>query len=194
MIDNTKELFAAARLGDARAFERIVFHFQTKIYHFISERIGHQHAEDLTQETFLKLYRSIHQYDSEKEFNAWIYTIARTTVYDWLRKEQKRTDVHIIDDDNHVFEPSNEKPGQAPAIERAAISIDTREALKQLPQDQQEALILYYWSGYTYPEIAKFLHRPINTVKSLLFRAKQRMRELLEPAPIVAKTFSLPRS
>lgn len=177
----TKHLFIAAQAGDTQAFEGIVFHFQRKIYHFVAERVGPQYAEDLTQETFLKLYKNIHHYDASKECNAWVYTIARTTVYDWLRKERKRNDHHIIDDDNNPFEPSDEVAGQFHAIERAAVLIDAREALKQLSAEQQQALVLYYWNGYTYAEIADFLSKPLNTVKTLLFRAKQRMKILLEP-------------
>lgn len=174
-----QEVLRAARDGDAQAFERIVFCYEDKIYRFIVPMVGPVHAEDLAQETFLKLYQNIHKFNGNGTFNAWIYTIARTTVYDWLRKEQKRKDTHIIDDNDHGYEPTSQRSSERNSLEQAATKIDTRQAISKLSIMYKEIIVLYYWEDHTYDEISDILGISINTVKTRIRRAKQQLKVLL---------------
>src|SRR3990167_8994781 len=158
--DGEKQLIQAAKDGDLEAFEKLLY------------------AHDLTQETFVKLYKHIDVVDTDKNFRAWVYKIATNTVYDWLRKKQKRQEMFIIDDPNVQFESIDVKtPYQdMQNVERAK---DVETALEKVRPVYRAVLLLFYWQGFGYTEIAHVLSLPLNTVKTYLYRAKHALKQEL---------------
>lgn len=167
------EIVLAAKQGNIHAFEHIVLQYERPVFTFIFRMIAQQEdAEELTQETFLKIYRHIDGFDTRKELGSWIFTIARRVVYDRLRKKQKERQRENSGDPGELAtQQENATPEKQ--LEHAAQVIDLRAALLTLQPRHKEALLLYYWQGFTYAEVAEILAVPINTVKSLLYRAKK---------------------
>lgn len=166
------EIVLAAQRGDVQAFEHIVLQYERSIYTFIYRMIGQsEDAEEITQETFIKIYTHIGTYNPKKNLGSWIFTIARRAVYDRLRKlrrERKRiilSEAEQLDD----YQPNTPQTQEA----SAAQSIDLQAALRRLHPRHKEVLLLYYWHGFSYVELAHILSLPLNTVKSLLHRAKK---------------------
>src|SRR3989339_987602 len=88
-LEEKKEIIIAAKKGDMRAFEKILYIYEKRIYSHLYRIVGQKEdAEDLTQTTFLKLYKNIKSINLDKNFNAWVYKIATNTAYDWLRKKR----------------------------------------------------------------------------------------------------------
>ncbi len=177
--DQEKELVEAAKGGNLEAFEQILFAYEKPIYSYVYRLVRQKEdAQDLTQETFVKLYKHIDSVDSEKNFRAWVYKIATNTVYDWLRKKQKRQELFIIDDPDVQFETVDvETPYQD--MQRVERAKDVETALQKVRPVYRAVLLLFYWQGFGYTEIANVLSLPLNTVKTYLYRAKHALKEEL---------------
>ena len=178
------ELVAKCRSGDREAWEIVVRHRHARVYNLAYRFTGRaDEAEDLTQEVFLKVYRTLHQYRPESgALETWIVRVARNHFIDHYRKYQDRT----------KFEPLPSKtitmpwPGRQSAWKHPADMLDRKEAaervhslLARLPQDQREAVILRDLEELTYEEIADLLKVPIGTVKSRINRGRIEMARLL---------------
>ncbi len=177
--EREKELVAAAKEGNLEAFEQILFAYEKPIYSYVYRLVRQKEdAQDLTQETFVKLYKHIDAVDSEKNFRAWVYKIATNTVYDWLRKKQKRQELFIIDDPDVQFETVDvETPYQD--MQRVERAKDVETALQKVRPVYRAVLLLFYWQGFGYTEIAHVLSLPLNTVKTYLYRAKHALKDEL---------------
>lgn len=174
-----RELVEAAKGGNLVAFEKILCAYEKPIFSYVYRLVRQkEEAEDLTQETFIKLYQHIDSVDVDKNFRAWVYKIATNTVYDWLRKKQKRQELFIIDDPNIQFETiDTQTPYQdMQKVERAK---DVETALEKVRPVYRAVLLLFYWQGFGYTEIAHVLSLPLNTVKTYLYRAKHALKQEL---------------
>lgn len=169
-----KEILLRARDGDQEAFEHIVYTYERPIFSFIYRLIGghRDDAAELTQEAFLKLYQSMGNYNPEKEFSAWLFTIARNTVYDRLRKKQRQKEYYDIDDPENPKDLPDNRESVRSMSRRVEEKLDIEEALSHVKTNYREILLLYYWQEYTYEEIATILGIPVNTVKTHIRRAK----------------------
>lgn len=166
------EIIISAQNGSIDDFEIIVYHYEKPVFNFIYRMVGNSiDSADLTQETFIKLYLNLHRYNTEKKFSTWLFTIVQRTVFDWLRKKKRNMELLIIDDPKKFVEPAEMK-----REEGFASRIDVNEAFSHLKDNYKSVLMLYYWQGYNHKEIAEILHRPMNTVKTLMRRAKQALK------------------
>jgi len=169
-----KEILKSAKKGDMEAFERLLLIYEKPIYGYIFRLVGRKEdAEDLTQETFVKIYRSITTVDLEKNFKAWIYKIATNTVYDWFKHKKGRPELFIIDDENSNFETID---ASQPYYNIEA-SYDIESALAKIKPVYKTVLLLLYWRDLDYKEIAEIMSLPINTIKTYIRRAKIALAE-----------------
>ncbi len=177
--EKEKELVAAAKEGNLEAFEQILSAYEKPIYSYVYRLVRQKEdAQDLTQEAFVKLYKHIDAVDSEKNFRAWVYKIATNTVNDWLRKKQKRQELFIIDDPDVQFETIDvHTPYQD--MQRVERAQDVEPALQKVRPVYRAVLLLFYWQGFGYTEIAHVLSLPLNTVKTYLYRAKHALKDEL---------------
>lgn len=172
-----KELIVLARRGDMKAFEQLVFRYEKPIFGFVFRFINHkENAEDVTQEIFIKVYRSLKTFDPEYKFKTWLYTVATNTVYDWLRKAKKSLDLYIIDDPEIGFETIDKIDSYKIMEDKELIN----NLLQTLKPAYQNVVLLYFRDGFTYEEIGTILKIPINTVKTHLRRAKKLLSEELK--------------
>lgn len=168
--------------GNTEAYAILVQRYERRIYAFIFNMLKSKglesSTEDLAQETFYKVYRHIKSFrDVEASFSTWIYTIARNTVLSELRKSRSN-DVHI-EDSNMV--PST-LPHQLPENELIkSEKIDkVREAIRLLPDKQRHVLILREYEQMDYREIAVLTESTVSSVKSLLFRARNNIKDYMD--------------
>lgn len=162
---------------DLKAFEAVFSLYEKAIYGYIYSMVGHrQNAEDLAQDVFLKLYKNAAKIDPENNFKNWLYKVATNTVYDWLRKKRKGMEVFIIDDEENSFETIDDS---APYI-HIEDAKDLESALDKIKPNYKRALLLFYYEGMTYEEIADILEIPLNTAKTHLRRAKEELKNIYE--------------
>jgi RNA polymerase sigma-70 factor (ECF subfamily) len=133
-------------------------------------------AEDAVQDAFLTLWRTAARYVPERgKASTWILTLVHRRAVDLVRREQRRR--------SDMLDPSGESGDAAPAVDEEAWLRLQRErvqgALRQLPDQQREALELAYYGGFTQSELAERLGQPLGTIKSRMFLGLGRLRELL---------------
>lgn len=169
-----RQIIEAAQQGDEAAFAKILGHYEQPVYRYILRMVSRPaDAEDLTQETFIKVYFNLASFDPARRFSTWLFTIATNTVYDWLRKRRGRPEL--------LYDQLPETTGSQTTYTSIGSKFDIMTALQKLRVEYRAVLLLYFDQGYSYQEIAETMNLPINTVKTYLFRAKAMMRQLLEP-------------
>jgi len=161
---------------DRQAFSKLFNHFAPYLKGFLlkSDGVGPEHAEELVQETMLKLWRKAPTYSpSQAAASTWIYTIARNTRIDWIRKHYKENTTELTADDLY---DNAETPSPYSSLIRVRNSRSIEEQLKTLPVEQQDVLRLMYFDGKSGQQIADALNLPLGTVKSRIRLALAKLK------------------
>lgn len=161
---------------DRQAFSKLFNHFAPYLKGFLlkSDGVGPEHAEELVQETMLKLWRKAPTYSpSQAAASTWIYTIARNTRIDWIRKHYKENTTELTADDLY---DNAETPSPYSSLIRVRNSRSIEEQLKTLPMEQQDVLRLMYFDGRSGQQIADALNLPLGTVKSRIRLALAKLK------------------
>jgi RNA polymerase sigma-70 factor (ECF subfamily) len=171
------EIIERAKKGDLFAFEQIIFEFEKPLWNYLVRLSGNKDdAEDLIQETFVKVYKHLKSIDGTKNIKSWIYTIATNTAYDHLRKRKREALVELDEE----YETNVENTAYYPvSVEENIETKDVSAAIDRLDDLYKGPILLYYKDGFSYEEIADMLSIPINTLKTRLSRAKKQLATLL---------------
>ncbi len=175
--DNDADLMDAVRRGDDAAFASLVERHQRPLLNFFVLNGVGEHAEDLAQETFIRLYKYRAKYRKAAKFTTFLYLLARQVRIDFLRKTLRRAELH----ERLAEEAPQEEPPSAAA---RGMRIDAEAALRLLPDAMREVVVLSVMQGLTQGEVADVLHIPVGTVKSRLSIALGRLRAAMrDPDP-----------
>jgi len=169
-MERTDELLLEAyREGDETAFPELLRRYQNPLFGYLMRMARNQEiAEDLFQETFLRVHEKAHTFRTGARFKSWLYTIATRITIDHHRRNQSRPHLQIVE--NEIPIPSS---GNDPAAESAQLELrDTvKNAIDTLPPRQRAALVLAYYQGHTYPEVAEIMDCSLSSVKTHMSRA-----------------------
>ena len=182
--DPDRALVAAAVGGDRDAFEALVRRHQTRIVNYATAIVRDPaDAEDVAQETFVRAWRSLTRFRGDSSFKTWLYAIATNAARTGLerRARRNRLEDESLDDEAAPL-AAGDVPAGGPDAEAALVrreSID--RALAALPPDLRAAVVLRDVEGLDYKEIAAATGAPMGTVESRIFRARRRLRPLLQP-------------
>ena len=180
MDKTTKELIHKAQAGDAESFHNIVAIYDSRIM-TLSLQIAQnkEDAEDIYQETFIKVYKNISKFRFESDIYTWIYRIAINTAYNYKRKHSKITTVEPKEDSGFdfldwVYDPqSNEE-------NREELILAINQSLLTLSHQQRTVFILKHLQQLKIKDIANILDLSDGTVKKYLFRAMEKLRVSLK--------------
>lgn len=199
MAEPSLELIRQAQRGNRDALEQLVISQQRYIYS-IAMSIFHNNedAEDLTQNAFIRLFRTIYQYNGDSRFTTWLYRMVVNLARDELRARGRKvpTITHGGGEDED-FDPvtiiedidMTRDPQAALAHKEMRHLLDN--ALAKLEPHFRLALTLYYFDDLKYTDIAEILGLPLNTVKSHIRRGKERLREIIaHDSPDDARDYS----
>ena len=184
--DPDRRLVAGSAAGDQEAFHDLVRRHEGRIFNFMRMSTGGDaEAEDLAQEVFIRAFRALKGFRGESSFKTWLYAIAANVVRTHLTRKSRWQLVRTMwtgggrDEDVDV-EP--EPDARVDSVEQTLVRRDAIDrALATLSPDLRLVITLRDVEGLDYREIAAALGVPIGTVESRLFRARQRLRPLLEP-------------
>jgi RNA polymerase sigma-70 factor (ECF subfamily) len=181
-----EELMIRCRNGDMSAFELLVSRYQNAIINFIYRSIGDYHrAEDLSQETFLRVFKSASKYEPRAQFKNWLYKIAVNLCKNELRDRQRHglssLEDFMTDEDGKINYTALKDFSQMPDVlyEKKEQQILIRQAVDSLPENQRLAIIMVTYQNLRYDEIADTLGCSVSAVKSLIHRARQNLKKLL---------------
>ncbi len=179
--------------GDKNSFTEIVNRYLKVIYNFIYRFVGNEKiAEDITQETFLKAWKNLKKFDATKSFKTWVFSIAKNTAIDYLRKK-KDIPISMFDNDNgeNIIEDTltDEELKADEVYIMAENKKQVENVLTKLTPIQKEVVILKYVSELSLSEVSEIMNIPRETVKSHHRRALIKMKKLLEEkhAPKLSK-------
>lgn len=191
MIVSDEDLMLECRKGDMSAFELLVRRYQDALVNYIYYTINDYHrAEDLAQETFLRVYKSASRYEPRASFKSWLYTIATNLSRNEIRNRARRKTYYLedmVDENEDVYHSEFMVDTRfQPDIlyEKKEREQLIRKTLKQLPENQRLALTLVTYQELSYEEISEILNCSVGAVKSLIHRARQNMKKLLIKAGI----------
>ena len=177
-------ILAMAKAGDVDAFNRLVALHQDTVYGFsLSLTRQHALADDVTQETFISAFRSIARMRGSNS-RAWLLRIARNKAYDHFRRQSRRQE-SSVDDDDPAFRERLTSDNPSPAD--VAINSELRDALEHcvgaLSHEHREVIVLIDVQGQSYDDASAVTGVSIGTIKSRLNRARHRVRDCLRSIP-----------
>lgn len=175
---NDEQLIEAYRAGQGRAFRHLIQRYQRPLFNHLVRLLGSKDdAEDAFQETFLRVYRALSRFETGRRFKPWLYTIAGNLVKNIYRSRVVRKKLSLdreLSDDNgadlgSILASVDPTPFDEVAREERAKIL--REAVQELPPKGRQALVLYYFEGHSYEDIASIAEIPLGTVKSRIHNA-----------------------
>jgi RNA polymerase sigma factor (sigma-70 family) len=182
---NELELIQQLRAGDELAFKFLVENYQDLVYNTALGVVQNsEDAEDVAQEVFIQVYRSIDQFKGDARLSTWIYRITTTKALDHIRSRKRKKRFAFI---TSLFGPNDELIHEPVDFQHPGVTLDRKEQaallfrmIDQLPENQKVAFTLHKTEELSYQEIAGVMQLSVSAVESLLFRARQNLRKLLE--------------
>jgi len=168
--------------GDQAAFDLIVGRYFRAVFNFVYKIIPEtSSAEDITQDAFLKAWRNIRKYDTGRSFKTWIFTIAKNTAFDHLKKKKELSFSAFMDDEGNSF-LENVRSGE-PLPDEIIMKEDMPQKLEKaivaLPPKYKVVMDLRYKEDMSFPEIAEVMGESQNTIKSRHRRAIEQLKKAI---------------
>jgi RNA polymerase sigma-70 factor (ECF subfamily) len=186
-IDDS-ELVGRYLEGERFAFNELVDRYQERLLNFIYRTIGDRdRAEDLVQETFVRVYRHLHRFDQTKKFSTWAYTIASNLAKNELRNRSRNPLVLFQaikknwDADHRPLEFEDSTYAPDDLFRKRHLREKVEAAVAELPEHHRVVFVLRELEGKTYEEISEITGVTLGTVKSRLNRARNRFAQIIAP-------------
>ena len=161
--------------GKDKAFDKLYKRYERPLFSFILRFVGNRsHAEELFQQTWMKVLKGLHKYKEEGKFSSWLFRIGYRKALDLLRR--RRRGMGVL----RKMESRSDGAETGKKLEEKQTAVNLERAMDALKPDHRAALHLYYKEDRSYKEIAAVMKIPINTVKSHIRRGKDALRKKLE--------------
>lgn len=189
LTDPDVRLMLQVRDGNAAAFEELMLRYQNRLVTVLEHLVGKRgQAEDLAQDVFLRVYRARLAYQPGAKFSTWLFTIANNVAANALRSRSRRREVQVAPSDRFDEPGTLEQLAQAASglmptrqLDKAELREVVKAALDTLNERQRLALLLNKFEGMSYIDIAETMGMTPQAIKSLLARARENLRDVLEP-------------
>ncbi|MBX6364392.1 MAG: sigma-70 family RNA polymerase sigma factor [Gemmatimonadetes bacterium] len=182
------ELVARFLAGEKRAFGELASRYHVRLTNFIYRTIGDRdRAEDLVQETFIRVYRHLHRFDQSKKFSTWVYTIAGNLAKNELRNRSRnplvlfQTIKNNWEADHRPLEWEDNTYRPDDLFRKRHLKETVDRAVSQLPDHHRVVFVLREMEGKTYEEISEITGVNLGTVKSRLNRARNNFAQIVAP-------------
>ncbi|NIP82913.1 MAG: sigma-70 family RNA polymerase sigma factor [Gemmatimonadetes bacterium] len=182
------QLAAASLAGEARAFTVLADRYHARLLNFIHRMIGDRdRAEDLVQETFVRVHKHLHRYDQNRKFSTWAYTIAGNLAKNELRNRSRNPMVLFQtikknwDADHRPLEWEDHRYKPDDLFRKRDLRAQVEEVVAELPEHHRVVFVLRELEGKTYEEISEITGVNLGTVKSRLNRARNAFAEKIAP-------------
>lgn len=172
------------RRRDPDLLDRLIEQYQHRLLRYLTYLSGNRElAEDLFQETWIRVLERGHQYDGRHEFSTWLYAVARNLTLDYLRKKRPLSLDGLMEDEEHApLEPADTRPMAWEVMQQQEQAERVNAALVGIPVEYRETVILRFQEGLALDEIATVTGAPLGTVKSRLYRGLNMLMSRLKGA------------
>ena len=165
--------------GEPTACREMVERFQTDVFTVCHRLLSHAHdAEDVTQEVFLRIFRSLRRWDASRPLRPWVMGIAINRCRTWVSRRAKTPE---------LADYLHETPDHRPNDDSKELQVEIRSAVDDLRADYREVFVLFHESGQSYEEISLVIDRPVGTVKTWLHRARIEVLDRLRSRGLVSE-------
>lgn len=179
------ELITGLQNGEEAAFRYLVENYKDRVYNTAIAVVQNaEDAEDVAQEVFIQVYRSINTFKGESKLSTWLYRIATTRSLDLLRSRKSKKRFGFL---QRLFDDGNEPLFEIPDFNHPGVALDRKEnaaklfkAIDRLPENQKIAFTLHKIEDLSYQEVSEVMETSLSAVESLMHRAKQNLRKILE--------------
>ncbi|MBL8795511.1 MAG: RNA polymerase sigma factor [Planctomycetia bacterium] len=163
---------------DPEAIRALVERFQSEVFGLCVRLLSHrQDAEDVTQEVFLRIFRSLRRWDSTRPLKPWVMSIAVNRCRTWMSQRARRPE---------LADYLQDTAADRPADDSAELVVELHAAIHELRPEYRMVFVLFHEQGQPYEEIAEALDRPVGTIKTWLHRARIEVLERLRRRGMVA--------
>jgi RNA polymerase sigma-70 factor (ECF subfamily) len=188
-----ENLLTAHRRGDSTAFEELVRRYGDRLLGYLRRMsVNHQQAEDYFQETFRRVHEKADTFQGRSSFKSWLFTIASNVAIDGMRKKTREPQMSSLNINGNSatqdYEAQTAVLSEAPGdpyeqAARAEQAVLVQQAIEKLPQRQRATLVLAYYQGLSYREVAQALDCSLGTVKTQMYRALRTLADILPDVP-----------
>ena len=175
-------LVARAQRGDRDAFTKLIELYRERVMRLAHQMVGNaEDAQDLCQETFVRVYRALDSFDRKRPFTPWVYRIAHNVVYDYLRRKKVRPAIADLDEEWPLEDRADDG---AATPEQALMSSETQKqvqaAIQALPENYRDVVVFRFVDNLSYAEIAETLGLTEANVMMRMSRARRMLRDKLQ--------------
>ena len=182
---NHPDFIERLKKADEQSFIELMEAYQHRVYNTVLSLLQHkQDAEDITQEVFLQVFKSVHSFRGEAKLSTWIYRIALSKVTEFERRRKAKKRIQAI---MQIWGGAEEQAAEIPDFDHPGILLQQKEqaqllfkAIRQLPENQRQAFILIKAEGLTYLEAGEIMDKNVKSLEGLLHRAKEQLRIILK--------------
>ena len=182
---NEETLVQDLKQGNEAAFKHMVDTYQNMVFNTCLSIVKNEEdADDLAQEVFVQVFQSIKSFKGESKLSTWIYRIATTKSLDFERKKKRKKRFGFM---RSIFGDDSQVVIHPPDFHHPGVVLDKKEnagilfkAIDQLPENQRIAFLLNKVEGLSYQEVSEVLQTSVSSVESLLHRAKNNLKKILE--------------
>jgi len=167
------QLVERSRAGDVAAFEELVRRHQSRAYGVAYRLLGNKEdAQEVAQEAFARAYFRLGEFRGTAQFRTWLYRILVNLAVDYLRRRRPE-----VREEDAVLQPVSNRENPGAHLHQQELRQRITRAIEVLPADLRTVIVLREMEGLSYSEIARVIRRPVGTVMSRLFHARQRLRQ-----------------
>ncbi len=186
MESETSAIARGLRRRDPDLLDRLIEQYQHRLLRYLTYLTGHRElAEDLFQETWIRVLERGHQYDGKHEFSTWLFSVARHLTIDSMRKKNPVSLDGLLDNEEEKrapLDPVDIRPSALEIIAQHEHAERINAALVCIPAEYREAVVLRFQEGLTLDEISAVTGAPLGTIKSRLYRGLNLLMPLLKGA------------
>ncbi len=176
MFMDDKKLVELILAGERQAFEQLIKRYQRLVAHVVFRLVDdHMDREEVAQDVFIKVYEKIGEFNFQSKLSTWIATIAYRHAINFLKKNKRYQESEDLE--NTTFHLAEEDR----AYEKSDFNLFVQQAVTALPSPYKAILTFYHLEGFSYQEIMEVMDMPEGTVKNYLFRARKKLKDILEP-------------
>jgi RNA polymerase sigma-70 factor (ECF subfamily) len=186
MAQESTEIARGLRRRDPDLLDRLIEQYQHRLLRYLVSLIGRRElAEDLFQETWIRVLERGHQYDGRHGFSTWLFAVARNLAIDYMRRKQPTSLDGLTNDGEAAFDvPATRQASAFDMSLRREQNEHIAAGMEHLPAEYREALVLRFQEGMSLDEIANVTQVPLGTVKSRIYRGLSGLEPWLKGAPL----------
>lgn len=172
-----EQIVAAVCNGDAAKFALLIERYQNKLFYYVIKYVAESDkAEDIVQESFIKIYTNLRSFDQNKNFSSWAYRITHNNMIDSVRRDKPTVS---IEENDWVSNIADSNVDIGADLELKQTRQEVQAAVCKLPLKYKDVVVLHYFEGYGYEDISDILGIPTSSVGTRLRRGKAKLKDLL---------------